>query len=343
MMTREKSLFRFSQEWRDSLRFIDYSYSEFIDFLLNSNEKFYFSEKVDGELNTLIYEKEKDPYFITKSGVIRNRNYPVLIEYKLILDRIKNINDIVIAGELKAVQDTNKFYPFNQSQSIIQTGDVNKVHHFPFDIFRLNGKQIRSDFPTLDKFFHNKKYINIPRWIYGNVDDFRRLWNTIVTLEHGEGIVAFSPSVPTTMYRIKHILTADVAVIGAGNKFEKNWAKGKIGYLKLALLDENNNFLLTSKLGTGFNDKIRIELFDYIIKNSIEEVDGEFTIPPKIIVEVKYRRHRFSKVPLLHFSKNKYIKIGDDDGVMMDQPSFVRFRNDKRLLYKDLSIKQFPL
>jgi len=318
------------------------TYSGFADLLLNSNEKYYLSEKIDGELNTLIYEKETNPYFITKSGVIRNRDYPVLKEYKDILDKIKNINDIVIAGELKAVHD-GQHYPFNQSQSIIQTGAVEKVRHFPFDIYRLNGKQIRTDFPTIEKFFHNKKYINIPKWVYGGVDEFKKLWNQIVTQGKGEGIVAFSPSKPKIMYRIKHVLTADVVVVTIGKEGEKAWNKGQAGYLKLALLDENDNFLLTSKVGTGFTKKLRIELFEYAQKNYIESKDGDLWISPEIIVEVKYRRHRFVKVPLLKYSNKKYTQIGISDGVIMDQTSFTRFRKDKRLSHKDLSTIQFPI
>jgi ATP-dependent DNA ligase len=336
-----KSDFRFSQEWRDSLKFIDYNYDEFINFLSQSDKQYIYSEKLDGELNSLIYEKGKEPYFLTKSGVVHNRNYAVLKEYKNILDRINHINDIVIIGELKAFNQYENI-PFNRSQSIIRTGDVDLVCHYPFDIYRLNGKKTNSDITILNETFLDN-HIRTPRFIYGNVDKFKELWENIVIKEKGEGIVVIDPTNPNIRYRIKHTMTADVVVIGAGNENEKNWAKGKIGYLKLALLDENNNFLLTSKVGTGFSDKVRIELFKHVNKNEIEGKDGEILISPNIIIEVKYRRHRFVKTPLLHYSKNKYIVIGEGDGVMMDQTSFIRFRDDKRLNYQDLSIKQFPL
>jgi len=338
-----KSDLRYSQEWRDSLKFIDMTYSEFIDFILYRNDNAYMSEKIDGELNSLIYEKGKEPYFITKSGVIRKRDYPVLKEYKDIFDQRKDINDIVTIGELKGVDENGNQLPFNKSQSTIQTGDVTKVRHFPFDIYRFNGEKTRFVFSYIDDIFNNKNFINTPRWIYGGVEFFKKLWERIVVKEHGEGVVSYFPSEPNIVYRIKHVMTADVVVISAGNETGKAWIKGQIGYLKLALLDENNNLLLTSKVGTGFMKKDRIELFDYFNKNCIERKDGDLWIPPVLITEVKYRRHRFNKVPLLKYNNGKYIELGEGDGVTMDQTSFIRFRNDKRINFKDLSKYQFPL
>lgn len=343
-MALKKIALRYSQEWRDSLKFKDVSYLDFVTFLQETGEKLYFSEKIDGELNTLNYEKESDPFFLTKSGVVRshNRNYPVIQEYKDILNEME-YKDIVIAGELKAIHDDGVHYPLNESQSITQTGDVNKVYHFPFDIYRLNGEIINCDFPTLKNMFKNTKHIKVPRFVYGGVNEFEDLWKQIVIEEKGEGIVATDPSKPNIRYRIKHIMTADVVVVAAGNIDEKAWAKGQIGYLRLAILDENNDFLLTSKVGTGFSKPERIELFKYVNENQIELKDKEFWLPPKLIAEVKYRRHRFIKVPLLKYEDNKYINIGEDDGVMMAMTSFIRFRDDKRIEHRDLSINQFPL
>ena len=338
-----KSNLRFSQEWRDSLKFIDYSYDEFVKFLSQTDKQYIFTEKIDGELNSLVYEKEKDPYFLTKSGVIRNRDYLVLKEYQDILDQRKDINDIVIAGELKGIGYDGKQLPFNKSQSMIQTGDANLVRHLPFDIYKLNGENTNSDLVTLEEMFQHGNHIKSPRWRCGGVDEFKELWQRVVIEEKGEGIVCMDQSNPNIRYRIKYAMTADVVVISAGKETGKAWIKGQIGYLKLALLDENNNLLLTSKVGTGFMKKDRIELFDYFNKNCIERKDGDLWIPPVLITEVKYRRHRFNKVPLLKYNNGKYIELGEGDGVTMDQTSFIRFRNDKRINFKDLSKYQFPL
>jgi len=337
-----KSDLRYSIEWRDGLKFKDYSYDEFINFLSQSDKQYIYSEKLDGELNSLIYEKRKESYFLTKSGVIHNRDYPVLQEYKDVLDKMGNINDIVIMGELKAF-DANEDIPFNRSQSIIRTGDVNLVYHHPFDVYRLNGEITKSDLQSLTEMFQHCNYIKSPRFVYGNVEKFKELWNQVVVKEHGEGIVAMDPNDPHIRYRIKHVMTADVVVLGAGKIGEKAWIKDQVGYLILALLDENNNFILTSKLGTGLNKIEKLDLFKYVHKNQVEERDGNIWVPPILIVEVKYRRHRFKKLPVVKYDNNRYINIGDEDGVMLDQTSFVRFRDDKRLEYKDLSINQFPI
>jgi len=337
-----KSEYKYTIAWRDSIKFIDMSYDEFIKFIIQSGKQYIYSEKLDGELNSLIYEKGKDPYFITKKSVIHNRDYPVLEEYKNTLDGMNHIDDIVIMGELKAF-DPNESIPFNRSQSIIRTGDVNLVYHYPFDVFRLNGQNTNSDLKSLKEMLQHNNHIESPRFVYGGVDEFKKLWEDIVIKGKGEGIVVMDPLEPNIRYRIKHVMTADVVVLGAGKIGEKAWIKDQVGYLILALLDENNNFILTSKLGTGLTKLEKLDLFKYVYENQVEERDGNIWIPPTLIAEVKYRRHRFQKLPLIQYTNNKYISLGECDGVMMDQASFVRFREDKRIDYRDLSIGQFPL
>lgn len=337
----KKSPLSYTRDWRDTVHFVEMSYNDFVSFLMSSKEKFYFSQKVDGELNALVYEKDKTPFFITKSGVIHDRDYPVLKEYRDILDKTK-IENIVIIGELVALEGKRQF-PFNRSQSIVQTGDVNLVHHFVFDMYELNSALVwgKYKFPELEKMFKTT-HIHQPVWVYGGVNEFRKMWDRIVSQGKGEGVVARNPDKPKTLYRIKNVQTIDCAVVAAGKELEKAWDKNQMGYLRLAFLDKNNNFLLTSKCGTGFSTKIRLEMFQWAHRNFVEKKSGELWLPPQLIVEVKYRRARKSKLPLLKYENNQYKILGTDDGVMMDHVSFVRFRNDKVLEYKDLSINQFP-
>lgn len=336
-----KSDLRYSIEWRDSIKFIDYGYEEFVKFLSETDKEYIYSEKLDGELNSLIYEKDKYPYFLTKNGVVHERDYSVLREYKNILDSLEHINDIVVIGELKAFSP-EKDIEFRKSQSIIRTGDEDLIHHFPFDIYRLNGENTHSDLVSLREMFKSD-HIRTPRFSYGGVDVFKEVWDSIVNQEHGEGIVVIDTMDLNIRYRIKNIMTADVVILGAGNTSGKAWAKNQVGYLILALLDENNDFILTTKLGTGLNKKEKLELFEYVYNNKVEEKGGDIWIPPTLIAEVKYRRHRFQKLPLIKYIDDKYINIGDTIGVMMDQASLSRFRDDKRIDYKDLSINQFPM
>lgn len=342
-MQRKKLSLTYASEWKDKSKFIEIQYNDFINQLLTSKKKMMMSEKIDGSLACLVYEKGKDPFLLSKGSLFLDRPYPLIKEYKEILDNDPNIQSAVIVGELKALKPNGQHIELNRSQSILQTGDVNLIHHFIFDIYKLNGKSNRTDFENLEKLFKNTNHINIPRWTYGGINEFQNLWDIVVNKYHGEGIVAYSLDDPNKLYRIKNILTADLAIIAAGNINEKNWKKGKIGYLRSAILDENNNFLVSSKIGTGFDSKISMELFDYVNKNELYEKDGDIYIPPGLIIEVKYRRHRFIKVPLYHYSNGRYMMIGEKNGIMTIQPSFTRFRDDKQLIHKDLSIDQFPL
>jgi len=338
----KKSTLSFCRDWRDTVRFIEMSYNDFVSFLMSSKEKFYFSQKVDGELNALVYEKDKTPYFITKSGVIHDRDYPVLREYREILDKTK-IENIVIIGELVAL-DKNRQYPFARSQSVIQTGDTSLVHHFVFDIYELNSNLVwgKYKFTELEKML-NTQHIHEPKWVYGGVNEFRKLWDTLVIQGKGEGIVARNPDKPKVLYRIKNVQTIDCVIVAIGKELERAWNKHQMGYMRLAFLNESGNFILTAKVGTGFTTKIRSEMFQWGNNNFVEKKSGELWVPPVLVVEVKYRRHRKSKLPLLKYENNQYKVLGVDEGVMMDQVSFVRFRSDKVVDYKDVSINQFPI
>lgn len=341
---RKKLDYSFAKDWRKSIKFLEISYSDFINILSKSKDKYYLSRKMDGELNSLIYEKGSDPFLLTKSGIVRERDYPLLKEYKQFFDIMDQIQSIAVSGELVAVKGDGHYYPFNESQSIVQTGDVDSVRHFVFDIYKLNGKIIRSDFPTLEKMFHGSKYIQIPKWVYGGVKEFIKLWKEVVLDDDGEGIVAFNPNERDTLYRIKNVLTADVVVVAIGKEGEKAWTKNEMGYMRTAILDKSGSFIMTSKVGTGFSKPFRQNIFKWANKNYIQKIDGDLWIPPKMIIELKYRRHRFTEVPMMKYSKDGYTNIGMvDGGVMLDHTSFVRVRQDKELSYHDLNIGQFPL
>ncbi len=338
----KKSILSYCRDWKDTVKFIEMSYSDFISFLMSNKEKFYLSQKIDGELSAMIYEKDKMPYFITKGGVYRDRDYNVLREYREILDKTK-IENCVIIGELVALEGKKQF-PFNKSQSIIQTGDTSKVHHFIIDIYELDSNLVwgKYTFPKLEKMF-NTEHIHQPKWIYDNINGFKKLWQQIVIEGKGEGIVARNPDKPKVLYRIKNVQTVDCVVVAIGKELERAWNKHQMGYLRLAFLNESGNFILTAKVGTGFSSKIRSEMFQWANNNFVEKRSGELWVPPVLVVEVKYRRHRKSKLPLLKYEDNQYKVLGNYDSIMMDQVSFVRFRNDKVINYKDLSVNQFPI
>jgi len=338
-----KSSLRHAQRWRDSLKFIDYSYEEFILFMQDRNEKAYITEKLDGELNALIYKRDSNPYFITKSGVIHNRDYPVLKEYKKILKCKLHTDDVIIPGELKSVDAKGNLIPFFKSQSIIRTGDVNLVHHFPFDIYRINSEYNTANIREVYNYLPKSAHIQAPNWKLGTVDDFISMWDIYVNRQGGEGLVVSFPSNLKIKYRIKNVLTMDAVVVAIGNEHGKAWSKGEAGYLKLALVNEDGNFIFTSKVGTGFK-RLDREYFYGCVKEQgyVDKISGDYYISPKIIVEIKYRRHRFGPVDTFQYIDNIYIPLPRHQGAMVDNASFVRIRQDKRVSYKDLSINQLP-
>lgn len=108
-------------------------------------------------------------------------------------------------------------------------------------------------------------------------------------------------------------------------------------------MNERNNFLLTSKVGSGWTTSERKKLFTWLEKNKIQEMtNGEIWVKPTKVVEVQYRRFRQEPVPEYEFKKD-WKFVGNSLGVMMDQVTFKRFRPDKNVSHEDVSILQFPL
>ncbi len=335
----------YSLEWKKYVNFKEISYN---DFLVKFHEikDAYYLEKIDGMLGALIYIKDKDIFFQTTTGATI-RDLPVLNEYKYFLDKNKSINEAIFLGELVAIK-YNTILPFNQSQSVLKTSYIpeNKliIHHYWYDIWSVNGK--RFSYPDAIDFIRRNiderqlSYIHIPKTSYGTIDNFRFLYSKSVGKKPGvEGIVVRTSK---RNYKVKPFSTFDLAVIGAGNTSMKTWSRNKISYLIVAFVDSNGYFRLSSKVGVGFTNQQRIDLFEYVQKNKVQEYDGEIFIKPKLVAEVQWRRYLLSKMPSYRFKNGRYEYVGELLSSTMHMPSFLRMREDKKINDYDLRLEQIP-
>lgn len=333
----------YAEFWKKTSRFKEIPYHTFINNYGNSKD-IWFSQKVDGILAALVYKKDEDCYLITVNGII-TRNIPLVEEYKNIL---QEYDSAIIIGDLVAIKG-KKILPFNQIVGIVRTAYKNKnyskmVHHYIYDIMSLNGKKpsYNQTLNYLNFLTKNRNYIHLPIHIKGGIEEFRKLWDKTKDLEGYDGIIARLSNGRT--FKIKYTYTVDLVVIGSGHINMKAWEKGQISYLITAFMDEDGLFRRSSKVGTGFTNKLRSELYDYIQKNKIDEINGELFIKPEKIIEVEYKEPFIRKTTCYKFNwnKNKIEVIGDKKSVVLRQPSFKRFRPDKKIEPDNLRLEQIP-
>lgn len=336
----------YAQEWKKYVNFTAVSYNDFVS---EKGEKIlpaYLIEKIDGMLGALVWEKEKDSFFLTShSGIVKDLT--VHSEYNAVLEKT-GLKQAVLIGEI-VVQKGGKILPFNVITSVVKTAYKKPendplIHHYLFDVFYLNNNRVtgyRQALSFLSRYF--TKYggvkIRIPRTIYGGMSDFRKLFDKVIKEPGKEGVVVRTDS---KAFKIKISDTLDLAVIGGGKVGLPAWEKDQVSYLKLAFIDKDGNFRYSGKVGTGFTHSTRSSFFKYLHKKKLYEEGGEIFVEPELIVEIKYFRYNITTTGFYRFTGKKYEKIGEKKSVTLIQPSFVRIRDDKKPNSFDVRMEQIP-
>lgn len=330
-------------EWKDFVGFKQYSYDDFVTKYADISNA-YFLEKIDGFLSPFIYNSNGKSYFQSTTGR-EITDIPAIAQYEERLKKLK-VKSAVLMGELVA-QKFGTILPFNQTQSIVKRSyvDENKflIHHYLYDILYLDGKKV--PFPQAVNFIWHyfrpeQSHIHVPEIQKGELNVFREFFAEAIKRAGREGIVVRFAN--GKAIKVKDMNTFDVGVLGAGHMNLPAWKKNQISYLITSFMDRDGLFRLTSKIGSGYTESQRSELFKNIQKVSLYQDNGDFYIPPKLVIEVKSYRLFQTQVPCYEYKKGKYIFVGKRKGVMLSQPSFLRFRPDKSVNKNDLRIEQVP-
>ena len=336
-------MMNFALEWKKQTNFKQLEYNEFISKFQKVPDSYYV-EKIDGMLGALVYAKGY-AYFVTIND-IKIVDLPVLDEYVECLSRNHAIKEAVLIGELVGVRN-NTILPFPDLMSVVKTSRLpeNKplVQHYIYDVWSINSKRFTSykeSIEQIESYFRNRERIHIPKYVYGDIDDFKGLYAKAIRKAGIEGIVARLNDGKQN-YKVKTTTSWDLVVYGIGNTKMKTWPRKHISYLKLAFIGPDGSFRSTSDVGTGFTHAERTKLYDYFKDKIIsEEVDGEFFVKPEMVVEVKAWRWRIKQAPAYKFVRGKYLPLGNKMTVSLDMPSFVRERPDKSVNDVDVRIDQ---
>ena len=337
----------FALEWKDYIKLKEIPYKDFASTLF-SHGRAYCLEKVDGMLGALVYIRNQEIYFQTTTGGIIS-DIPVLQEYKLYIDKLNGIDHLVLIGELVAMKNL-MILPFNEIMSIVKTPHISNhaslINHFLFDVLYINDKRITNYHAAvlfLHSYFDDRRLerVHIPKYKYGDLEDFQVLYNDVLKKDGYDGIVV--RELNGKNYKVKPQQTFDLAVIGAGNTEMPAWKKEQVSFLITAFVDKDGMFRVSSKIGTGFTSKVRSELYQYVLKNRISESNkGNFLIKPELVIEVQCLRYQFKEMPCFKYDGIKFIDFDNKLSCTLSIPKFIRIREDKKVGSIETGLAQIP-
>jgi ATP-dependent DNA ligase len=340
----------YARLWKDKLGFKEFTINEFIDKFETKKEHYIFEEKIDGQLAAFIYKEGEKSYLLSINNK-KIEDIELIYEFEKLIknNKFKPIKEIVIIGDLTAIVN-NKILPFNQSQSIVKTphkgNNSELIHHFVYDIFSINGVETtqykRNLFILVQLFKHKSEKIQVVTESWGTTEKLQTAFDKLIGIHAPatDGIVIRTYN-EMKAYKIKKKHTYDVVVIGIGNTKMTAYKKQQMSYLIVAFRDKNGNYILTSKIGTGFKTSIRSWFYDYAQKYKLYETDkGEIFFPPKIVAEVECQDIRKENVSSYAYKKNIYVYKGNTPSAMMRVPIFLRFREDKLPTIQNVRIEQ---
>jgi DNA ligase-1 len=272
--------------------------SEDVKSILDTGGEYSFEMKLDGA-RVQIHRNENMVKIFSRRLLDVTDSLPDVVE---IIKNNVNVQRVVLDGEVLAVDDTGKPYPFQVVMTRFgRTRDVDTAHQDTklklvlFDILLLDDDHL-VDRPYDERRLHLEKTVPtelvIERLVSDKVDDVNDFFRKSRELGH-EGLVAKSMQSPYEpgvrgkhWYKIKHTLdTMDLVIIAAerGHGRRSKW----LSDYHLAVRDEvSGDFVMIGKTYKGLTD-VEFEKMTH----DLEELEtsrrrGLVQVRPEIVVEV---------------------------------------------------------
>ena len=326
--------------------------SDQIDLRLGGSE-FYVTRKYDGEMNVLFFDGEQAA-IINRSGRIRT-GLPCIEDAKEAL-KAAGVSQAVIPAELFADQSEGRTRIFHVLTALADQGKTGSLRLAAFDILELNGEPFKANsygetHSKISELFQSAKLCEAvecnPCKSKSEVKDIYSQW-----VEEGgaEGLVVRT-ELPL-VYKVKPRYTIDVAIIGFSEGTGDT--KGQVRSLLLAMMPCEGQYQIIGRTGNGFSDEARVELLGQLTELSVDsqyiETDSNHVafrmVKPEIVIELMINDVLFDtsigliENPVLTFENNVYYRKGNVNGISVVFPIFVRFREDKKVVYEDVRLEQ---
>lgn len=315
--------------------------------LLKKDYVGYVSFKIDGELSLLVYEKGKMSLY-SRAGRVR-QEIPIL--EKLTREIADKVSYLIAVGELHVVDSKEKVVPYAHAISVLRkpTPETEKqIRLLLFDLIQVDKTKYYPETPYSERVkklseLFSTGVVQLKTITKQQLED---MWNEVLTPGSGkEGLVLVVPEKgKERRIKVKPLLTVDLIIVGVE---ESKKHPGQFGSALLAFMNKEGLFVLDSKVGSGWSDAERKELWDWAQRNAVKKEGRIIWVDPfkePKIVEVKAREVIVREGESYRFDKKTGQWIFEDSHITVSfrQPSVVRFRPDKKPTPSDLRLEQVP-
>lgn len=314
---------------------------------------FSVSRKVDGEMQALFIDGE-NAVIINRSGRVR-MGLPCVENARETLNAA-GIKQGVFPAELHVDESAGRTRISDVLNALADDNKTQTLRLAVFDILEINNERFNSG-------SYEETHRKIIQITNGSAMCFpvkcekadsksgiKQIYQKWVENEGGEGLVVHS-ELPL-IFKIKPRFTIDAAVVGFSEGTGDD--QGQIRCLLLALLTQDGSMQIIGKTGGGFTDEARKDIFErlnpMITSSAFTEVDANHTafhmIRPEIVAEIIVNDIIFETTSgtvsntFLEYTETGYVHKANHRGLSMISPNFVRFRDDKKVVYEDIRVEQ---
>ena len=307
------------------------------------------STKLDGHLYLLGFDG-KDLELINHGGNSIT-DLPLLSEALGLLKA--NCKDVLLAGELYLYTEGKRTRSFDLSAALADKSP--DIRFAAFDIISLDGAAVSLDVKALDEKLNallagGTSVHPVNSSVVESRKDMVALYEDRVVKSGNEGLVIRSDNGP--IYKVKPLITLDAVILGYAEG-----EGGRAGMLKEVLVGLNtgpNEYLLLTKVGNGYTEDERKQLFTELATNKVDssyiEASGSnvaFTMvaPTQVIefscLDVFSENSKGSiRKMKISFKEGSYTALGKQPMASVIAPVYVKMRTDKKADTEDTGLTQ---
>ena len=259
--------------------------------------------KYDG-IRVQVHKKKDNIKFFSRNLNDISQKLPSLsLEIK---ENFKNLNEVILEGELIGFNRSGEILPFQTLMSKIFREDKDENFNFKiflFDILYLDGKDLTNT-PYLKRMEHLERIKNsfnrVKFIITDDINEAKNFYDQAIR-DGFEGIMikdlngVYEGGKRGKLWlKYKKIITLDLIILKAywGYGRRINWLSD---YMLYCLSKDKNNFLPLGKTFKGLSDKEFENITKRLLSIKIEDIDGGVRVKPEIVVEVAFEDIQKSK------------------------------------------------
>jgi len=303
--------------------------------------------KVDGEFNLLVYDRNGETFTLNKWNRKR-RDFPALNELINALNQTP-IQKAEFLCELYAKTGDKplKLPDFIRHVKSDNPEDHLKVHIGIWDWIKTDGHEVNQPYiwkyQELQEIFKNCTHVSVlPFFQPNNHAEIQTLWQIYIEKLGYEGLVIRNNH---EIFKLKPHGEVDAVIIGL-NK-ESGYGKRtlfdqkQVPSIKLAVMDEQGNFIELSDCGSGLNEELRKALWK-LMDYKVDEDHETVYVKPIVVCQIEYMETFSKERRVLKFDGQKYMQVGTKQYVTLRHPRLIRFRPDKTANPTDIRANQIP-